>query len=114
MSDRVVPEDVKAELTKFSKDFNIPLEEVQEIFKKEYESDCLADFDEANGDRARQAKFIVMADLSSRGGNDDIYEGVAFQVTEVMDAEKNPLPNFPDDSTLRVDLNHHVEIPQTD
>jgi len=89
----VVPEEVKKDLKKFSEEYNLSMDDVKAMFREEYDKDYLADYDEQNGDRARQAALIVKAELAASGvGNVAVLEGVVFSVSGVLEAEKKKKP----------------------
>jgi len=82
-----MPEDVKNDLTKFSEESGTDIEEVKKMFKEEYNADYMSGYDEESGERAKQAAWVVRAELSNNFGGNVVYEGVIFQTTPVQEKE---------------------------
>jgi len=93
MSDHKVPEEVKNDLKSFADEYNLPIEDVKKMFRDEYEKEYLSDYEEENGERAKQAAFIVKAELAASGkGDSSVLEGVVFSVSGVEEKEKKNKP----------------------
>lgn len=85
-----IPEDIKKDLTLYAKENGIELSEVKKMFKEEYNSEYLQSYEP--DERARQAAYVVRAELSADFGGNVVYDGVIFQTTPTQTKDKKDDP----------------------